>query len=197
MPLPLWQYTSGTLASQLREVDRAADGPVYVTGLHLSSAVDIDPRWSTIELHWDTETRYEKRAGENPPQPWNARWAFKHFLSSERRLWDARDDPQGHEALESWARDEELWYEGDPLDKSDAQIEREIELYERIVNALVATVRDLHEAGTIASIFGRGIPMLIEPQDSHDPYPAWNEQANPPELYAQFGPYLESIWSPG
>jgi hypothetical protein len=120
----------------------------------------------------------------------------RNFLSAERLLWDPSDDPAGHEALEAWARDEGLWYEGDPFVKTDAQTEREVELFERIVAALIATIRDLHETGTLAAIFGRDVPVLLDHQDSHDPFPKWNQQANPPELYAQFGPYLESIWSP-
>ena len=52
----------------------------------------------------------------------------------------------------------------------------------------------MHDAGEIARILRHSIPIA---QDSDAP--AWEcaQAANPPELYALFGPIQECYWSPG
>ena len=197
MPPSLWDYTNQALERELRHIETTADSEVYVVALYVASAVDVDPRWSTLRLLWDTEMHYGQRLHGEAAELSDGRWDTTDFMRAAEPLWDPQADPDGHRALESWARENELWFDGAPLSESDDQIEREIALHKQIVAGLIATVRGLHDSGIVQAVFGRPIPIILIPQDSHDPYPRWNAQANPPELYAEFGPYLESIWSPG
>lgn len=192
----LWDHTTERIQSGLQRIAGTEDGRIYAVSILLSSAVDIDPRWSTLELSRETEERYEARSGASPDAP-DTRWNTEYYLTAPGLVWDPDDDPEGHAALEQWARDRELWFEGPPLSDANNQIERELALHDEIVTGLIATIRGLHDSGAVTAVFGCAVPTILMSQDDHDPYPEWNQEANPPELYAQFGPYLESIWSPG
>ena len=58
-------------------------------------------------------------------------------------------------------------------------------------------MRALHDRGEIAAIFGGAIPVTFSSAGSHDMAWAWGEAANPPELFALFGPAQQRGWSPG
>jgi hypothetical protein len=193
----LWEYTSRQIQSGLRRIADEADDEIYVVAIFLHSAVVFDPRWSTLQLLWSTEENYRTELRDGQIDPDDARWSTGGWFRATTLIWDPNDDPAGHAALEQWARDENLWYDGPVPGADDEQIEREIVLFDEIVDGLIMTIRDLHDCGVIQAVFGRPLPVILLPQDSHESYPEWNQQANPPELYAQFGPYHESIWSPG
>lgn len=197
MPPSLWDHTNQALERELRHIATTADSEVYAAALYISSAVDVDPRWTTLRMLWDTETHYRERLNGEGAELSDGRWDTTDFLRAAEVLWDPQTDADGHKALEDWARRKDLWFDDAPADDDDEQIEREIALHHEIVVGLIATIRGLHGAGVVRAIFGHPVPLILIPQDSHDPFPRWNAQANPAELYAEFGPYLESIWSLG
>ena len=84
-----------------------------------------------------------------------------------------------------------------PTADEDDLTEEELSLREEMVTKLIAVTRDLHASGVVHAAFGRDIPVTLVPHDSHSPFPEWNRQIHSAELYSQFGPYYESIWSEG
>jgi hypothetical protein len=197
MTVSLWEYTTDVVSDELKRIARTAPD-VYVVMVFVWTAPSTDPRWSTIRLRWDTEERYAERASGAPDSDRLAlRWSRQYLLRSDREWWDRDDDPPGHDALKHWAIDRALWFEGERDEVDDATVDLGLELADRLIERLIATVRKMHSDGTVQAAFGRDIPVVLMPHDSHSRYPEWNRDANPPELYAQFGPYYESVWGPG
>jgi len=190
-----WEHTSRHVREELRRIAREAAGEVYVVTILVATEPSVDSRWSTIELMWDTEERFALRAASRGAE--ELRWSIMYLVAATRTLWDADGDPAGHAALERWARTEGLWFDTPRDQLRGAAIDRSIELSDGIVAGLIKMVRELHDDGTVHAAFGRPIPVTLVAHDEHSPYPQWSRQANPPELYAQFGSYYESIWSWG
>ena len=196
MTASFWEYTEAAIREELRRIAQAPD--VYLATVFLWTAPSTDVRWSAITLRWDTERRCAARSAGEPERDLpGLRWSWQHHARSDHAWWDRDMDPAGHEALERWARGQGLWFDGDRDRHGDAETELGLELSYRLVDGLIAIIRGLHADGTIASEFGRAIPITLVPHDSHQPYAEWNEQANPPELYAHVGAYYESISDPG
>ena len=192
----LREYTASAIRGELQRIGETPD--VYIVTLFIWTSPSTDVRWSTVTLQWDTEQRYAARAIRAPDRDRPAlRWGWEYLQRTGHEIWDPDMDPEGHRVFESWARDQGLWFEGDRDDYGDHERDLAIDLSDQLVEELIAIVRDLHADGTVALLFGRAIPITLVSHDSHEPYPEWSEQANPPELYAQFGPYYESIWGPG
>jgi hypothetical protein len=198
MTISFWEHTSLHVRDELRRIADSAAGDVYVVTIFVVTEPSVDSRWSTIKLMWDTEERYAHRAkrGANTGSE-ELRWSIMYLADATRTLLDADSDPEGHAALERWARTEGLWFDAPRDQLVGAAIDSSLELSERIVAGLIELVRELHDDGTVQAVFGRPIPLTLVAHDDHSPYPQWSREANPPELYALFGAYYESIWSWG
>jgi hypothetical protein len=96
-----------------------------------------------------------------------------------------------------WAAEQGTTFHDDPDADEDDLTEEELRLREEIVTRLIAVVHGLHSGGAVRAAFGRDIPITLVPHDSHARFPEWNRQIHSAELYSQFGPYYESIWSEG
>jgi hypothetical protein len=196
MRAPLWEYSVEAIRAGLRRI--AESGDVYIATLYLWTAPSTDVRWSSVSLMWDTEERCAARSAGQPEQDLpGLRWSWQHHQRGDGEWWDRDSDPVGHEALERWARGQGLWFEGVRDAYDDAERDLALELSDRLVTGLIELISKLHADGTVESQFGRAIPFTLIAHDSHQPFPEWNQHANPPELYAQVAGYYESIWGPG
>lgn len=196
MRAPLWEHTAGEVRAALSQI--AESGDVYIVTLYLWSAPSTDVRWSSVSLMWDTEERCAARSTGEPEQDLaGLRWSWQHHQRAGREWWDPDSDPAGHEMLERWARGQGLWFEGDRDAYDDAERDLALKLSDRLVTGLIELIRELHADGTVESEFGRAIPFTLIAHDSHQPFPEWNQDANPPELNTQVADYYESIWGPG
>lgn len=198
MAISFWEHASRDIHQELRRIADSAGGEVYVVTILVTTEPSVDSRSSTIELMWDTEERYALRVqrGANPGSE-ELRWSIMYLVDATRTLWDTDGDSAGHAALERWARMEGLWFDAPRDQVRGAAIDSSLELSDRIVAGLIRMVRKLHDDGTVQAVFGRPIPVTLVAHDEHSPYPQWSRAANPPELYALFGSYYESIWSWG
>lgn len=214
-PLPghaLWAHTREQLERRLIEIHERDGTDVYVVDLHLDvDWFDFDVRAAGIEIRWNTRARLtswretwtphpdllaiDPDAGDDLP------WNWPEFLGGEpaHTLWKRDTDPVGHELLTDYGQQLGLWYSDAELalDDGDLLMDRQLELTDSLAAGLPAAVGPLHGDGVIARIFGQAIPITFSAQDSH--FAAWElgRTANPPELYALFGPIQERHWGPG
>ena len=196
MPVPsMWEHTSGRLAEALHRIESP---DVYVVTVFLGAVPATDPRTTTLAVLWSTESHYASRmARASAVELSDLRWGTEFMLRADNEIWDAEQDPEGHAALAQWAADQGLTFHDDPDADEDDLTEEELSLHEEMVTKLIAVMRDLHANGVVRAAFGRDIPVTLVPHDSHAPFPEWNRQIHTPELYSQFGPYYQSIWSEG
>ena len=213
-PLPdhrLWAHSRTQLEHRLADI-YARDGvDVYVVDLHLDVGwFDLDIREAGIQVRWDTRSRLAERQKTWNPHPDLLKldphaadelpWEWPAFLGADPAdtLWKRDSDPTGHALLTDYAQQLGLWYTDAELESDeDELLDRQCELDEYLQAGLPAPVRAMHEDGTIERVFGEPIPITFSAQDSH--VAAWElgRAANPPDLYALFGPIQERYWSPG
>jgi hypothetical protein len=212
-PLPeheLWRHTRERLVAALLRI-AAGDDDIYVVDLHLDVEWLDDIREAGIELRYNTardlEAARRRRSkhkplpevdslqGEELPWQW---WLFRES-GEDQVLWRTNCDPAGHALLADYGRATGLWYSDAELaaDDCDRVIDLSIELGSCLHVGIARVVRALHDSGEITRIFGAPIPVTFSAQDSHARTWAWGEAANPPELYALFGPTQQREWSPG
>jgi hypothetical protein len=205
----LWRHTRERLVAAFERVADQGEPDVYVVGVHLDHWWTIDDvRNAGIEILWNTQRDLAaSRASwtsappgsELPPfdlLPWD--WCSFRKLGDQHRLWSPESDPTGHELLGDYARAAGLWFtDAELADDTDELVERQIGLSSILEAGLPVVVRELHTAGEIARIFGRPLPVLFTAWDSHAPDWEWGRAANPPELYALFGPTQQRYWSRG
>ena len=213
-PLPgheLWRHTRDRLIAALQRIAGNGDSDVYVVDLHLDVEWCNDTRNAGVELRYDTERDLASRRHRWTHAPllpeidslradelaWD--WCSFRHAGENHVLWRASSDPAGHALLAGYARAAGLWYSDAELaaDDHDRVIDLSIELSSCLHVGLARVVRALHDSGEIARIFGAPIPVTFSAQDSHARAWAWGEAANPPELYALFGPTQQLGWSPG
>jgi hypothetical protein len=213
-PLPgheLWLHTRNRLVAALQAIAGNGDGDVYVVDLHLDVEWLDDIRNAGVELRYNTERDLAFRRHRWKPAPmmpeidslqaddlaWD--WCSFRHAGEDQVVWRASSDPAGNALLADYARTAGLWYSDAELaaDDCDRVIELSIELAEYLEVGLARVVRALHDSGEVARIFGAPIPVTFSAQDSHARAWAWGEAANPPELYALFGPTQRRGWSPG
>jgi hypothetical protein len=212
----LWRHTRELMVKRFAEIALLAGGEVYVVDLHVDTQPWDDIRNAAIEVRWDTETHLAERRGRWRPHPellkhdplaadqvpWD--WVAFRGGGDEGALWHPRADPEGHALLGDYARALGLSYTDAELARAQDDPDLEVELGERqtmlgqaLQAGLPPLVLALHHDGEIARIFGRPIPITFSSRDPHEPAWEWGRDANPPELYAQFGPAQERYWSPG
>lgn len=197
--LTLWPYTADRLARELHRIGQRDGADVYVVTVYVRSIPAEDPRRTVLEVRWDTETRHASRVTRASPAstPLDTRWATRHMVHGDHEIWDATQDPDGHDVLTRWCIEQGLRFHDDPEADDDDLTDEEILLKGDMVSGLIAVMRDLYSTGAVGEAFGRDIPVTLIPQDEHARFPEWNRQISPPEMYALFGPYYESIWSEG
>lgn len=201
---PLWEHTRERLVQILRGL---GEPDVYVVDLHLDYQWVEDVRAGGIEVRWGTDRDLAvRRAAWKPSRelleldplaaeqlPWET-WN----LRAAGILWSAQADADGHALLADYAREAGLWYtDAEHEEGSGEHIDRTIELSCGLQAGLPVVVRGLHESGEIAAIFGHPVPVTFSSWEEHEPAWMWARQANPPELYARFGPAHERWWGPG
>jgi hypothetical protein len=213
-PLPdheLWRHTRDRLVAALRAIAGDGDGDVYVVDLHLDVEWLDDIRNAGVELRYNTQRDLDARRHRWKHKPllpeidslqadelaWD--WCSFREAGEDRVLWRAGSDPAGHALLADYGRAAGLWYSDaeNAAEDCDSVIDLSIELASYLRVGLARVVRALHDGGEIATIFGAPIPVTFSAQDSHARAWAWGEAANPPELYALFGPTQQRGWSPG
>ena len=213
-PLPdheLWRHTRDRLIAALEGVAGGGDDDVYVVDLHLDVEWLDDIRNAGVELRYNTERdlaarRQRRKRGPVLPEidslqadalAWD--WCSFREAGEDHVLWRANTDPAGHALLGDYARAAGLWYSDAELadDDCDRVIDLSIELGSYLQVGLACVVRSLHDDAELTRIFGAPLPVTFSAQDSHARAWAWGEAANPPELYALFGPTQQREWSPG
>jgi hypothetical protein len=213
-PLPgheLWRHTRDRLVAALEGIAGDDDSDVYVVDLHLDVEWLDDIRNAGIELRYSTQRDLASRRHRWERAPllpeidslqvdelaWD--WCSFRHAGEGHVVWRASSDPGGHALLADYARATGLWYSDAELaaDDCDRVIELSIELASYLQVGLARVVRALHDNGEIARIFGAPIPVTFSAQDSHERAWEWGQAANPPELYALFGPTQQRGWSAG
>jgi hypothetical protein len=211
-PLPgheLWRHTRDRLVAAFEQIATDGAGDVYVVDLHLDVEWLDDIRNAGVELRYNTQrdlAASRNRRKHKPLAPeveytYELAWDWCSFREAgeAQALWRAGSDPAGHALLADYGQAAGLWYSDAEFaaDDSNRVIELSIELGSYLEVGLARVVRALHDSGDIARIFGAPIPITFSAQDSHAEAWAWGEAANPPELYALFGPTQQREWSPG
>lgn len=211
-PLPgheLWRHTRDRLVAAFEQIATDGAGDVYVVDLHLDVEWLDDIRNAGVELRYNTQrdlaaSRNRRRHKPLAPEveyTYELAWDWCSFREAgeAQALWRAGSDPAGHALLADYGQAAGLWYSDAEFaaDDSNRVIELSIELGSYLEVGLARVVRALHDSGDIARIFGAPIPITFSAQDSHAEAWAWGEAANPPELYALFGPTQQREWSPG
>lgn len=211
-PLPdheLWLHTRDRLVDVMRGF---GEPDVYVVDLQLDFGWVDDVRQAGVEIRWSTDRdlaerrrawdpdpellRYDPLAAEQVPWEY---WGLRE-AGAGQTLWNRESDPAGHALVEGYGRAVGLWYSDEELEEpedEDALVDNMLELASCLEAGLVHVVHELHRDGTIAATFGRPIPVTFSSWDSHAAAWRLGRAANPPELYARFGPAQERSWSPG
>lgn len=102
-------------------------------------------------------------------------------------------DPRGAAFRQQWIKEAGLWYsDDDEAHDFDAAMECGEEITARFVGLAVRLVQALHGQGVIERSFGRPVPVLIHELEYHDKIVDQNRVANPPELVADFGRWVQS-----
>jgi hypothetical protein len=213
-PLPgheLWRHTRDRLVAALQGIAGDDGSDVYVVDLHLDVEWLDDIRNAGVELRYNTQRDLASRRHRWKHAPllpetdslqadelaWD--WCSFGHAGEDQVVWRASSDPGGHASLADYARAAGLWYSDAELaaDDRDRVIDLSIELASYLQVGLARVMRALHDSGEIARTFGAPIPVTFSAQDSHERAWAWGEAANPPELYALFGPTQQRGWSAG
>jgi hypothetical protein len=153
---------------------------IYVVSLFVYDE-DDDPRRPTVTVGFNTESDVARSS--DPSEAWStdaheARWNYAFWRQNQLALvCDTAADPTGAELREAWARESELWY--DLADGEDGVFdERGEPLTKAFVGLLVDVVRRL-QAGEVARIFDRPLPVLIHELEYYDEIATQNLAANP------------------
>ena len=137
-----------------------------------------------IGLSYNTCTNAQKevaRVGTNEPQWNNAFWLhdFAFFAPAMAEYGTPPNDVE-MQLRDSWCAS--VGVEPDGTDESGRPAYSEPKLYRAVVALCGRVVRRLHETGTITTLFGRPIPVVIEMSDWSNDAVEDTKESNPPGL---------------
>lgn len=200
--MELREHIRKALVTALESIPLSARADVYVISL-LVSDTDDDPRRPTIMVGYNTEQRVAActpAAGQEPKWPIasdaaEARWNYAFWLQNElAMICNDAADLQGAELLKAWSKERGYWYcDEEEEDDLDEALERVGPLVTEFVQIAVSIVKELHDVGEIARLFGRPLPVLIHELEYYEEIAEQNEAANPPDLVASFTRWIRTF----
>jgi len=186
-------------------LSEAANDPtdIYVVSLLVQDEED-DPMRPTLTVGWNTETRVEFALTASPEHrlnPWwipadeaEARWNYAFWLQNGSQIGDSRTDEFGCALRTSWLTTQRMAAGGTTHRRRG--LRRFINVGEQatqlFVDLCVEEAQRLHQDGTIASVFGRPIPVLVHELEYYDAIAAQARAANPSGLADEFIAWVES-----
>jgi hypothetical protein len=185
--------TAGAFADHLRNgvrdaLSQPAPAGVYALSLFLQDD-EQDPARPTLVVGWNTETRvtYALNAPrEQWPNPWwhpcdeaEARWNYAFWLQNELTVIAGDDDPDGRRLRVAWIAEHAL-RDDDPDAYYKPGISR------AFATLCAAAGRRLHDDGTITTLFGAPLPVLVHELEYYPPIADLTAAANPPGLADDF-----------
>ena len=135
-----------------------------------------------VSLSYNTRSHATEelaRVGTSEPEWNNAYWLhdFNFFAPAMADYGTSPDDAE-MQLRDSWCASVGL--EPDGKDESGRPTYSEPKLYRAVVAMCGRVVRRLHEDGTITTLFGRPIPVVIEMSDWSDDALVDTRESNPP-----------------
>jgi hypothetical protein len=169
--------------------------------------LDDDPRKPMLTVGYNTAAQWHSsfsraEAEQTVSYPLSsdaaeAKWNFAFWLQNEL-LGSGGEDGE----FTQWATTLPGYYTDDQYEdaeEDDAAIDHLLEQAESIQEAFMAVVLDLarrlHADGTIQTVFGRAIPIIVHELEYSDQTVQWTTQANPPGLTAEFIEWVNSLSS--
>ena len=192
------EYLRSAARSALSGLGGVGAAGVYVVSFYISSYED-DPRRTTLTVGTNTESQVRKAMtpGDDSVKPnrwWTpvheqeARWNFAFWQQNELAVIGR--DPTGARLRRSWFEDLGLWFDDDESEESDEITDRMIQTF---VGLCVATARWLHSSGTIESVFGREIPVIVHELEYYEEIAIQNVEANGAELAGGLVEWISSM----
>ncbi len=151
---------------------------------------DDEPERPVVTVGTNTEARVQFAL--HPPEdfalpnPWwkpsdelEARWNYAFWLQNRLAvIADSRTDPEGAALRDAWVR---------------AQGVSPDDITEAFVGLCVDTVQRLHADGTVESVFGRPIPVIVHELEYYDAIVDQNVAANGHDLAAGLAAWVASM----
>jgi hypothetical protein len=156
-------------------------------------ADEDDPRRQVLDFSYNNAARL-KASLKKTSSAAEAKWNFAFWLQNQIEVVGGDDDPAAVELRDEWLEAAGLNYT-DENEESD--FDRTLELDTKIENEfrrMCARVsRRLHEDGTIASKFGRPIPIIIHNLEYDKQVVKITQRANPDGLTDEFATWVGSL----
>ena len=163
----------------LRGIPEAERADVYVVSFFVYDE-DDDPARPTLTVGTNTE-RAVQSALESTDEP-EARWNYAFWQKDHLAVIADRGlDPVGVELRDDWIRAHGL----SPDDYD--------EISQLFVRLCIDTVKELHSGGTIRTVFGRSIPVIIHELEYYDAIVDQNVEANPDGLVSGLAAWVGSM----
>lgn len=137
-----------------------------------------------VSLCYNTRSHAQEevaRIGTNEPEWNNAFWVhdFSFFVPAMAEYGTPPNDVE-LQLHDSWCAS--VGVNSNGTDESGRPIYNESKLYCAVTAFCGRVVRRLHEDGTIATLLGKPVPIVIEMSDWSDDAVANTKESNPPEL---------------
>jgi hypothetical protein len=198
-------YLKDRIRDALENLSPEDAADAYVVSLFVYDEED-DPKFPTVTVSINTEAQV--RLSTNPPEDFakpnewwtptdesEARWNFAFWTQTPLAIIaDSSSDPRGAQLRRDWFGDMGLpvdldWRDvGD--DEADALASRFTKMF---VDLMVSTVKSLHQAGVVETIFGRPIPLVIHELEYYDAIAEQNVRANGRDLAGGLVAWISSF----
>jgi hypothetical protein len=205
--LPAWaQRDYKQLETALAAFSPAETSAVYALSFWKDNLND-DPRKPLLTVGYNTVAQWhssfsqaeDKQSVSYPlsSDAAEAKWNFAFWLQNELLSSGGEDGEftQWATTLPGYYTDEQYA----DVEEDEAALDHLLARAESIQEAFMAVVLDLarrlHADGTIQTVFGRAIPIIVHELEYSTQNVQWTTQANPPGLLAEFIAWVDSLSS--
>jgi hypothetical protein len=179
----------GRVDRALRSLSEMDRDDVYAVSLFVYDYED-EPSTPVVEVSVNTEAHVAMRTPDAFDAE-EARWNFAFWPQQPIDIIGGPSDPEGKQIIDAAFSGAALSY--DPDDYSDEALEVGRRMTQAFVAACVAAVQRLHREGTIQTVFGKPIPVLVHELEYYDEIAEQNRVANPPELVEPFSRWIDEM----
>jgi hypothetical protein len=179
----------GRVDRALRSLSEMDRDDVYAVSLFVYDYED-EPSTPVVEVSVNTEAHVAMRTPDASDAK-EARWNFAFWPQQPIDIIGGPSDPEGKQIIDAAFSGAALSY--DPDDYSDEALEVGRRMTQVFVAACVAAVQRLHREGTIQTVFGRPIPVLVHELEYYDEIAEQNRVANPPDLVEPFRRWIDEM----
>jgi len=156
-------------------------------------AVEDDPRRQVLDFSYNNLARV-RASLKNTASPAEAKWNFAFWLQNQIEVVGGDDDPAAVELRDEWLDSAGLNYTDEDVDFDfDRTLVLDTKFEDEFWRMFARVSRRLHDDGTIASKFGRPIPIIIHNLEYYQKVLEITQLANPKGLTDEFAAWVGSF----